>query len=67
MDNYQELPYLLDYFGLIHEHRPPGHPDMSGQPREATRSYPDFTRSPGKLRVIVDLHKGGSNYGPRFH
>ena len=49
-----------------HRHRkPPGHPEMSGRPRGATRSYPDFTRSPGKLRVIVNLYRGGSNYGPQ--
>ena len=38
---------------------------MSGRPRGVTRSYPDFTRSPGKLRVIVNLYRGGSNYGPQ--
>ena len=45
--------------------KPPGHPEMSGRPRGATRSYPDFIRSPGKLRVIVNLYRGGSNYGPQ--
>ena len=31
---------------------------MSGRPRGATRS-------PDKLRVIVNLYRGGSNYGPQ--
>ena len=37
------------------------HPDMSGRPRGSARSYPDFIRSSGKLRVIVNLYRGGSN------
>ena len=40
---------------------PGGPEDLPG----ITRSYPDFTRSPGKLRVIVNLYRGESNYGPQ--
>ena len=41
--------------------KPPGHPTCPGGPEE----LPGVTRSPGKLRVIVNLHRGGSNYGPQ--
>ena len=39
----------------------PGTRTCPGGPEE----LPGVTRSPGKLRIIVNLYRGGSNYGPQ--
>ena len=57
---YQSRP--VSWKSYNHRRRkPPGHPDMSGRPRGATRNY----LGSGELWVIVYLYRGGSNYDPQ--
>ena len=50
--------HLIDNNPHHRRRKPPGAPDMSGQPRGATQTLPG-------VRVIVNLYRGGSNYGPQ--